>query len=64
MTVKTTYPQRFHTDPTDILLADVAIRIQLSRTDYNKAMSRYQSVNDWIERDGSPLKDGVELFYP
>ena len=64
MTVKTTSPQRFLTDPTDILLADVAMRVQLSRTDYNKAVSRYQSVNDCIERDGSPLQDRVKLFYP
>ncbi len=52
------------TDPADILLADVAIRIQLSKTDYNKATQRYQTINAWIERDGSPLKDRVELFYP
>ena len=52
------------TDPADILLADVAIRVQLSQTDYNKAVSRYRTINDWIERDGSPLKDSVELFYP
>ncbi len=51
-------------DPVDILLADVAIRIQLSRTDYNKAVQRYQTISNWIERDGSPLKDRVELFYP
>ena len=51
------------TDPADILLADVAIRIQLSRTDYSKAVQRYQTINDWIERDESPLKDRVELFY-
>ena len=52
------------TETTDILLADVAIRVQLSRTDYNKAVDRYQTINDWIERDGSPLKDLVQLFYP
>ena len=52
------------TDPADILLADVAIRIQLSKTDYNKATQRYQTINAWIERDESPLKDRVELFYP
>lgn len=51
-------------DPVDILLADLAIRIQLSRTDYDKAVSRYQTINDWIERNGSPLKDRIELFYP
>ena len=52
------------TGPVDQLLADVAIRIQLSRTNYNKAVGRYKAVSEWIERDGSPLKDGVELFYP
>ncbi len=52
------------TDPADILLADVAIRIQLSKTDYNKATQRYQTINAWAERDESPLKGRVELFYP
>lgn len=51
-------------DPADLLLADVAIRVQLTRTDYNKAVDRYQTINNWIERDGSPLKDRVRLFYP
>ena len=62
MNSKTIPPQL--TETTDILLADVAIRVQLSRTDYNKAVDRYQTINDWIERDGSPLKDRVQLFYP
>ena len=52
------------TDPADVLLADVAIRVQLSQTDYNKAVQRYHTINSWIERTGSPLKDRVELFYP
>ncbi|MCY4318613.1 MAG: nucleotidyltransferase [Alphaproteobacteria bacterium] len=52
------------TDPVDLLLADVAIRVQLSRTDYSKAIGRYETINAWIERDGSPLKDRVVLFYP
>ena len=51
-------------DPADVLLADVAIRIQLSKTDYDRAVDRYQVINDWIERDSSPLRDRVELFYP
>ena len=61
MNSKTIPPQL--TETPDILLADVAIRVQLSRTDYNKAVDRYQTINDWIERDGSPLKDRVQLFY-
>lgn len=50
--------------PVDILLADVAIRIQLSRTDHTKAVQRYQAVSDWIERSGSSLRDRVQIFYP
>ena len=52
------------TKPLDILLADIAIRIQLSRTNYDKAVERYETVSEWIERDGSLLKDLVQLFYP
>ena len=49
--------------PVDILLADVAIRIQLSQSDYDRAVARYMAINRWIEREGSPLKDRVDLFY-
>ena len=51
------------TDPVDVLLADVAIRVQLCRTDYGKAVDRYETINEWIEREESPLKDRVQLFY-
>lgn len=51
-------------DTVDLLLTDIAIRLQLSQTAYNKAVDRYETINKWIERDGSPLKDRVELFYP
>ena len=64
MTSKTALPRQLLADPTDVLLADVAIRVQLSRTDYSKAVSRYRTVNHWIEREQSPLKDRVRLFYP
>ena len=52
------------TDSVDLLLADVVIRVQLSRTDYSKAVDRYETINKWIEREDSWLKDRVELFYP
>ena len=52
------------TDPADALLADVAIRVQLSQRNHDRAVGRYRAINDWIDRDGSPLKDRVELFYP
>ena len=55
---------RIQPNPLDRLLADIAIRIQLSRTDYDKAIRRYESISDWIERDASLLRGSVELFYP
>lgn len=56
-------PQPLDT-PVDVLLADIAIRIQLSRTDYAKAVQRYQAVSRWIERPNSPLWDRVQTLYP
>lgn len=50
-------------EPIDILLADIAIRVQLTATDYGKAVSRYQTINDWLERDDSPLRGRVRLLY-
>ena len=51
-------------EPLDTLLADIAIRIQLSQTNYDKAVARYEALSEWIERDGSPLAGRVALFYP
>jgi hypothetical protein len=51
-------------EPLDALLADVAIRIQLSPTDYGKALSRNRVINDHLEREGSLLRGHVNLLYP
>lgn len=48
----------------DALLADIAIRIQLSQTAHRKAVQRYEALSDWIERENSPLARRVELPYP
>ena len=48
----------------DLLLADVAIRVQLSRTAYGKAVTRHEALKRWIERASSPLAGCVEHFYP
>lgn len=50
--------------PVDILLADVAIRVQLTNTDYSKAVQRYRTIADWIDRPESPLTGRVNLLYP
>lgn len=48
----------------DILLADVAVRIQLSPSLYDVATDRYQTIQKWIEREDSPLAGRVIRFYP
>ncbi len=48
----------------DVMLADIAVRVQLTPTDYNLAVQRYQTINEWIEREGSPLHGLVDKFYP
>ena len=62
MNINTTLPQ--WTESVDEILADMAIRVQLSRMNYDKAVKRYKTINDWIDRDGSPLNNRVQLFYP
>jgi hypothetical protein len=47
----------------DVLLADIAIRVQLSATDYQMAIDHYNAINEWIDRPDSPLHGLVEIFY-
>lgn len=51
-------------NPVDILLADIAIRLQLSRSAHREAVERYKSIQQWIDRAASPLRNRVELCYP
>jgi hypothetical protein len=50
-------------EPLEVMLADVAVRIQLSPTDHEKAVRHYNTIADWIDREGSPLQGLVELVY-
>jgi hypothetical protein len=50
--------------PLDILLADVAVRIQLTPSDHKKAEGHYHAISEWLERDASELQGLVEIFYP
>jgi hypothetical protein len=47
----------------DVMLADIAVRIQLSPTDYERAIDHYHAIHEWIERDASPLFGLVLDFY-
>jgi Second Messenger Oligonucleotide or Dinucleotide Synthetase domain len=48
----------------DVLLAAIAIRIQLSKTDHDSAVTRFEVMRDWIDRPESPLHGLVALMYP
>src|SRR4051812_8906811 len=48
----------------DILLADVAVRIQLPPSLYDVATDRYETIQKWIEREDSPFAGKVIRFYP
>jgi hypothetical protein len=48
----------------DVLLADVAVRIQLSPTEYDAASKHYDTMAEWIKRPESPLYGRVQNFYP
>lgn len=49
--------------PLDVLLADIAVRIQLTPTDHRLAVGHYLAIHQWLERDGSPLAGLIESFY-
>ena len=59
-----TYVRGYQPSVTDVLLLDVARKVQLTPTDYDLAVTRYRAINDWLDRDGSPLRGKVALMYP
>ena len=48
----------------DVMLADIAVRIQLAPSDYQKAVDHYEAINEWIDREDSVLHGRVQLLYP
>lgn len=57
-------PSAYLSDPISELLAEIALQIQLSPTDYKVAADRYTAISDHIDRPDSPLAGCVQLFYP
>jgi hypothetical protein len=53
-----------HLHVVEELLIRTAIRVELPPNLHALAVGRYEAVRKHIERDGSPLKDRVRLFYP
>ena len=50
--------------PLDAILAEVAVCIQLPPSKYRLAVERYGAISEWLERQGSPLKDRIARLYP
>lgn len=47
----------------DMLMADIARKIQLSPTDYGIAIDHYNAVSDWLAREASPLRNAFRRLY-
>ena len=56
------------TDPweslSENLLADVAVKIELPPSQYRQMLERKDAIERHLQREGSPLKGMVEMFYP
>ncbi|WP_245495452.1 nucleotidyltransferase domain-containing protein [Rhizobium ruizarguesonis] len=48
----------------DVLLTDIAVRIQLTPTDHRLAEGHYHAIHEWLGREESPLAGLVEASYP
>ena len=57
-------PESLLADLLDSLLADIAIRIQLSQTAHDKAVRRYETIAKRLDDEGSPFAGRIDLFYP
>lgn len=51
-------------EPVDLLLMDVARRVQLSREQHDAAVQHYKALCAHVDREGSPLQGMVRECYP
>ena len=56
-------PHELIDDVRDVLLADIAIRIQLSPSNYRLAVERVETLATWLDREGSELAGRVRIVY-
>lgn len=65
--LNTTYapaaPQK-GSDVVNLLLIDIAAKIQLTKTEHDLAMDRAKTLYTWMQRDGSLLKGRISDYYP
>lgn len=55
---------QYQNDINEILLADIAVKIQLTPSEYELAKTRAEKIEAWLEREGSPLRGLVVRIYP
>lgn len=48
----------------EILLADIAVKIQLTQSEYDDAVAHYSAIETYLNREDSPLKGLVKRIYP
>lgn len=58
------YPAHDRIGIADVLLKDIARRIQLSPTNYRIAVGRYETIDDWLNREGGLLAPHMVRLYP
>lgn len=63
MATSLNYPGRQPLPIVDLLLKDIARRIQLSPTDYRTAVGHYEAVDEWLNRENSPLAPYMGRIY-
>lgn len=57
------YPRQAQFRIADVLLKDIARRIQLSPTDYRTAVSHYEAVDRFLSKEGNPLSPYMIRMY-
>ena len=57
------YPGQRQLPLADLLLKDIARRIQLSPTDYRIAVGHYEAIDKWLNSEGNPLAPYMARMY-
>ena len=63
MATSLNYPGRQQLPIADLLLKDIARRIQLSPTDYRTAVGHYEAIDNWLAKEGNPLAPYMVRMY-
>ncbi|TFF19872.1 nucleotidyltransferase [Jiella endophytica] len=64
MNIRANIDESLAIDPVEAALMDLARSIQLTPTMHREATRRYESLAEYVDREGSPLQDEVKEVYP